>query len=327
MADIFISYERNDRSAAEAIAAGLEAHGWSVWFDRELVAGQNWDEIIERELEASRCLVVLWSSTSVKSRWVRNEARRGVERLVPATLDATRWPIEFDHLQVVDLADWNGDTSSPEFQGLVKGVAQRLGQPPTMVPSGHLSIIRRYRRQLRSLVGVLIFAAAVALAFLQPWKPPQVLVMDSPLRDVVYDSVAFTKGQTNASIITEILKDLRVASAKEATDLEWRREAEVRRMDPDLIIIHASAFYSSTNGSDNAAKLVSFLESMRDTDTRFLVYSRVTTGVLERVVRQRMPGSEERIRFWQVPGGPAANFNEPATRRRLLQLVREVLSI
>ena len=40
MADVFISYARGDRSFAQAMATELAAAGFSVWWDRELSAGQ-----------------------------------------------------------------------------------------------------------------------------------------------------------------------------------------------------------------------------------------------------------------------------------------------
>jgi hypothetical protein len=38
MSDIFISYAREDRPRAEAIAKALEEHGWSVWWDWNIPA-------------------------------------------------------------------------------------------------------------------------------------------------------------------------------------------------------------------------------------------------------------------------------------------------
>jgi hypothetical protein len=38
MADIFISYLREDVGAAEKLSEALEAHGWSVFWDRHMPA-------------------------------------------------------------------------------------------------------------------------------------------------------------------------------------------------------------------------------------------------------------------------------------------------
>ena len=326
MADIFISYAKEDHQTAKNVASAFEAHGWSVWFDDHLLGGQSWDESIERELTAARCVVVLWSAASVKSNWVRNESRRAGDKLVPAALDSVKWPIEFDHLQVVSLADWNGDAGAPDFQGLVQGVAHLLDRPGRIVKETWVSQILRRKRVLAYILGVVIVMALTGLAYFQPWAQPRVLLMDSPLPDVVYDKSAAAKGQTNATVIADILKDLPVDVIKESTDLEWHRETDIKRMNPALIIIHASAFYSQTNGSDNAGKLLSFLEYMKAADSRFLIYTRVSVAALESATLQRIPGAQERFRFWQVPGGSNASFNDPATRRKLTQIVHEVLA-
>ncbi|MEA3292268.1 MAG: toll/interleukin-1 receptor domain-containing protein, partial [Pseudomonadota bacterium] len=60
MADVFISYASEDRDRARALAGALEACRWSVWWDREIVAGETFDQVIERELERAGCTVVLW---------------------------------------------------------------------------------------------------------------------------------------------------------------------------------------------------------------------------------------------------------------------------
>jgi hypothetical protein len=68
MADIFISYAREDRTKAQQLAAALEDSGWSVWWDTRLKAGEIWDEVIEKEIKTARTVVVLWSHASVNSR-------------------------------------------------------------------------------------------------------------------------------------------------------------------------------------------------------------------------------------------------------------------
>lgn len=51
MTDIFISYASEDRDRAEALANVLAALGWSVWWDRKIIAGQAFDHAIEAALE------------------------------------------------------------------------------------------------------------------------------------------------------------------------------------------------------------------------------------------------------------------------------------
>jgi hypothetical protein len=85
MSDIFISYAHEDRPRAQMLAETLGGHGWSIFWDRTIPTGKTWRETIGRALNDARCVVVLWSKTSIESGWVQEEAddakRRGV--LVP----------------------------------------------------------------------------------------------------------------------------------------------------------------------------------------------------------------------------------------------------
>jgi len=142
---VFISYSREDQEVAAKVAKALEALGWSVFFDVEIRVGESWDERIERELNAAKAVVVLWSPTSVASRWVRNEARIGeaAQKLAPAQIAKANLPVEFSHVQAANLIGWNGDQEAPEWRRLVAQIAERLSQEPPAPPRNLLKPLRR----------------------------------------------------------------------------------------------------------------------------------------------------------------------------------------
>jgi predicted component of type VI protein secretion system len=111
--DIFISYSREDRTAARHFAECFEKEGFSVWWDAALHSGETFDEVIETELKAARAVVVLWSPRSVASRWVRAEATMADRRnkLAPAIIEPCDLPIIFELTHTTDLSDWTGDRS------------------------------------------------------------------------------------------------------------------------------------------------------------------------------------------------------------------------
>lgn len=129
MSDVFLSYASEDRERAGQLATALGQQGWSVWWDRKIIAGQAFDQAIERELDAARAVVVLWSAHSIASEWVKNEAAVAAERgvLVPALIDSVKLPLEFRRKQTADLVGWQGDGAHPGFQGLCQGVAHAMG--------------------------------------------------------------------------------------------------------------------------------------------------------------------------------------------------------
>ena len=129
MADIFMSYAGEDRERARTLAQVLEHHGWSMWWDRKIPVGKSFHQVIEEAIDEARCVIVLWSKSSVASDWVRNEAEEGKRRniLCPVMLDAVNIPLGFRHLQAADLSDWQPATPHAEFDGLLSSITKVAG--------------------------------------------------------------------------------------------------------------------------------------------------------------------------------------------------------
>jgi hypothetical protein len=132
VSDIFISYANQDRSRVRTLADALSAHGWSVWWDRQIPAGRTFDQVIAEALASARCVVVLWSRQSIQSHWVREEAEEGRKRgiLIRVLLDAVQPPLGFSRIQAADLVHWDGTRTSEVFQQLATGISAILGPPP-----------------------------------------------------------------------------------------------------------------------------------------------------------------------------------------------------
>ena len=130
MADVFVSYARTDKSRVAPIVAAIESQGWSVWWDPEIAAGQQFDDQIEAELGKARCVLVIWTPTSVVSRWVRGEAREAADRgiLVPVRFEEARLPMDVRALHTTDLDGWQDNAASPAFQEVLRAVRGMLAR-------------------------------------------------------------------------------------------------------------------------------------------------------------------------------------------------------
>jgi formylglycine-generating enzyme required for sulfatase activity len=156
MADVFISYKRDDLAVAERVIAGLRKEGLSTWWDERITPLASWDATIEKEISEAMSVVVLWTPRSVTSDWVRTEAHYAQEhgKLVPVLLENCEIPIAFLLRQTIHLSTWNGDGDHREWRKLLtwigdlrsrkSGNAAQVSQPsgkpnPFRDAIGHLS--------------------------------------------------------------------------------------------------------------------------------------------------------------------------------------------
>ena len=227
MSDIFISYASEDRDRAQDLAETLSARGWSVWWDRKIPLGKSFDEVIEKALSEAKCAIVLWSTVSVASEWVRNEAseakRRGI--LVPVFLERVDAPLAFRLLNGADLHDWRAGKPHSEFDQLVERVAELLGKPQSSSPIESMRTqpekpAKRLPWTRLSAVGIAVVMIAVAFVYknhiggrrLNPPKP--VTLPETRTKE--------TKGTAAESKLSELedaLKGLTVGGSVPATAL------------------------------------------------------------------------------------------------------------
>lgn len=141
MAEVFLSYAREDRARAEQVARGLAAAGVEVFWDNEIPPGQTWADYIESKLTQCRALIVLWSEHSTKSQWVREEARLGRDKgvLIPAMIDASQAPFGFGEVQAANLSSWNGEAEHADWRRFVEAVRAASNRQPAPQPQPAMS--------------------------------------------------------------------------------------------------------------------------------------------------------------------------------------------
>ncbi|HEX5961882.1 MAG TPA: TIR domain-containing protein [Rhodanobacteraceae bacterium] len=130
MADVFVSYARADKARVAPLVAAIEANGWSVWWDPEISPGEEFDDQIDAEIDAAKAVLVVWTPTSVASRWVRGEAREAADRgiLVPVRFEQARLPMDVRAIHTTDLDDWGEDPASPKLQECLRALKTMIAK-------------------------------------------------------------------------------------------------------------------------------------------------------------------------------------------------------
>jgi hypothetical protein len=141
MSDIFISYSRKDVAIATELGRRLRAEGWTVFMDRHIDAGRGWAAEIERQLTTARAVLTLWSSSSVASRFVMDEAHEAANRgvIFPVRIDAVPIPFGFRQFQTPDLIEENGarDIDIEQWAVLITSLRKHLNpQTPAVSSTG-----------------------------------------------------------------------------------------------------------------------------------------------------------------------------------------------
>jgi adenylate cyclase len=167
LADVFISYARDDQAVARRVAKGLQAARFDVWWDADLPAHRAYSEIIERNLEEAKAVVVLWSTAAAKSQWVRAEAdfARNAGKLVQAQVDESLPPMPFNQIQSADLKSWRGGASHPgwaKLQGSVAALASGEERPATApIEARPWERFRAYRWWIAAALALVIAAGVI----------------------------------------------------------------------------------------------------------------------------------------------------------------------
>lgn len=173
MARVFLSYGRDDADRARHFARVLEKAGHHVWWDLHVKSGAQYTKVIEDALKQADAVVVLWSTHSVNSAWVRDEAAAGRDtgRLVPVTLDNTDPPLGFRQFQTLDLSRWKGRGTPTQLRTLLDDVnsmgdapKQAFGLAPS--PDRERPALRR-----KAQLAISMIAAAVVILTLFAWRP------------------------------------------------------------------------------------------------------------------------------------------------------------
>ena len=104
-----------------------------MWYDRALIPSEEYDERIERELDSARCVIVIWSRASIKSKWVRAEAGAADDqgKLIPVAFDlGVVPPIRFRQLNYAKLSSPTLEPRDDAVNSLLTELVAATGRSP-----------------------------------------------------------------------------------------------------------------------------------------------------------------------------------------------------
>jgi TolB-like protein/Tfp pilus assembly protein PilF len=172
MADVFISYKSEDRRRIEPLVNALQSDGYSVWWDQHIGTGDEWRETIERELDAAKCVVVVWSKHSIgpEGHFVRDEASRAQRRHVylPVLFDNVEPPLGFGERQGTSLRGWRGNRSDARYQAIFGGVRRLMGTDDVPSPAHRKPGVERRVVLAGGAVAVATIAGVSGWVLLKP---------------------------------------------------------------------------------------------------------------------------------------------------------------
>lgn len=128
--EVFISYSSKNVEIAKELTEQLRNRGFNVMRDHEfLQGGQKWDQEIEVRVRRSPVMILLWSESASKSRWVKNEWMLALslnKHLIPVMIEPNlELPFGLLDLQAVSLHGTNG------LSGLNKLVSELIQFVPS----------------------------------------------------------------------------------------------------------------------------------------------------------------------------------------------------
>ena len=310
MADLFVSYKREDSAKVRKLVAALRQRGLETWWDEDIPASAQWEATIEKALRDAKAVLVCWSPQSVASENVRSEARVAREdgRLIQVFLRPCQPPLFFGERQGVDLSKWRGNADDERIDRLVDTV--RRVAAGERADGGEQRARVRLDRRLVAIAGSLLLLAAIAGAWwmfdaTRPTGPTTLAVLpfralnasDANLVDGIWDDTRGALGRNpNLRVIGR--ESMQTLAGMQLVPADYRRKT--------------GADYLLDGSVEHVGDRVQMKLSLTRTKDGAEVWSDRLGGKLDDVFafQQRIANEVEgRIRGRVAPGGGATAKN------------------
>jgi dipeptidyl aminopeptidase/acylaminoacyl peptidase len=156
---VFVSYRhaQPDAGYVESLARHLGEAGIAVWFDREMISGDRWDEVIRERVDTCAALVVVMTAGAEASPWVKREiaqAEEGRRPILPLLLAGRRF-FRLSDLQYEDVRDGRMPSASfvDRLRALTGGrpATDRVPAPVTPAAEWFVELLRGHTRHVNTV--------------------------------------------------------------------------------------------------------------------------------------------------------------------------------
>ncbi|KQS92086.1 TIR domain-containing protein [Chryseobacterium sp. Leaf394] len=193
---VFISFKTQERELALILKEGLNSSGYKVWWQEEIQCGQEWHGEIDKAIEQAGAIVVLWSTRSMKSPWVRHEASQATIRDVytPVRIEIMEVDSPYNRIQATDIINWDGNLTHPGFQNLLVRLNELMPPP---VPFWRQTKRFLWKQRAVLVISVIAFYALFLLLRQSTVLKQQIKKQDETFKNVQQQRQVLQSQETN----------------------------------------------------------------------------------------------------------------------------------
>jgi len=128
MVNVFISYSWADKDFVEQLIQSITVRDIKLWQDvQEIHGGDILPDRISKALDWCNVLILVWSNSAIKSKWVRLEWTAALsmeKKVIPCILDNTTLPGILKGLLYIDFS--NGQIYKEKCKELLEGIKSKV---------------------------------------------------------------------------------------------------------------------------------------------------------------------------------------------------------
>jgi len=128
MAEVVISYARDNQATARQLAEAVEREGYDVWWDDSDASDAD---AVTEQIVGAKASIVIWSSVAIGSDEVRAEASvaRALKKLIQASADDKTPPAPFATDDIIAISSWIGAPDHKGWLAIKAALESMCGRP------------------------------------------------------------------------------------------------------------------------------------------------------------------------------------------------------